>query len=68
MKPLIDCIVFCGGKCGSTTLLNTLRNNKINSIKLHHKNGFKDVCKNGNKNYKSLYKEFKKNIKYQRSL
>ena len=35
----LDCIVLCGGKCGSTTLYNTLKNN-YKTIKVHNKLDF----------------------------
>jgi hypothetical protein len=36
----LDCIVLCGGKCGSTTLSNTLTNNNFKNIKVHNKADF----------------------------
>lgn len=32
----LDFIILCGGKCGSTTLYNTLKNNQLKGIKVHN--------------------------------
>jgi hypothetical protein len=32
----LDAIVLCGGKCGSTTLYSTLKNNGFDVLKMHH--------------------------------
>ena len=36
----LDCIVLCGGKCGSTTLSQTLLQNNFKNIKVHDNSDF----------------------------
>jgi len=36
----LDCIILCGGKCGSSTLNETMINNNYKSIKIHNKHDF----------------------------
>lgn len=36
----LDCIVLCGGKCGSSTLAATMRNNGYKTIKIHNEQDF----------------------------
>jgi hypothetical protein len=33
----LDCIVLCGGKCGSSTLHHTMMHNGYKTIKVHDK-------------------------------
>jgi hypothetical protein len=37
--------IYCGGKCGSTTLLHTFKNNGYKAIHLHGRQHFPTVCK-----------------------
>jgi hypothetical protein len=37
----VNSIVIAGGKCGSSTLCNTLNNNNINSLKIHSRGDYK---------------------------
>jgi len=45
MVPKVDIICLTGGKCGSTTLLNTFNKNGYESIKAHSKDDFKKQFK-----------------------
>ena len=36
----LDCIVLCGGKCGSSTLTTTMRHNGYKTIKVHNEQDF----------------------------
>ena len=40
----LDIIVYCGGKCGSSTLHTTFKKNGLNSYKIHDNNYFKYLC------------------------
>ena len=40
----LDIIVYCGGKCGSSTLHTTFKKNELNSYKIHDNNYFKYLC------------------------
>jgi hypothetical protein len=37
--------IYCGGKCGSTTLLNTFKENGFKTLHLHGKQHFPTLCK-----------------------
>ena len=54
MVLTVDCIIFCSGKSGSTTLANTLIKNDINCIKIHSKYDFENI-KHDNIKYR-IYK------------
>ena len=52
----LDIIVYCGGKCGSSTLNNTFLNNNFKSYTTHDKNYFEYVCKETNQDIgKTIY-------------
>jgi mannosyltransferase OCH1-like enzyme len=40
----LDVLVYCGGKCGSSTLHTTLKNNGLISYKIHDNSYFQYVC------------------------
>jgi hypothetical protein len=40
----LDVIVYCGGKCGTSTLLNTFLNNGLKSYSVHNNKYFEYVC------------------------
>lgn len=40
----LDIFVYCGGKCGSSTLHHTFKNNNFKSYKIHDNNYFKYLC------------------------
>ena len=40
---LFNVFVYCGGKCGSTTLYSTFTNNGIDTIKIHNNQYYKDI-------------------------
>jgi len=40
----LDIIVYCGGKCGSSTLHNTFKKNSFKSYKIHDNGYFKYLC------------------------
>ena len=37
----LDVLIYCGGKCGSSTLHTTFKNNGYNSYKIHDNSYFK---------------------------
>lgn len=45
----LDIFVYCSGKCGSSTLHNTFKNNGFKSYKIHDNNYFKFLCNTFNK-------------------
>jgi hypothetical protein len=47
----IDIFVYCGGKCGSSTLHTTFKNNGYNSYKIHDNNYFKFLCNTFKKDF-----------------
>jgi hypothetical protein len=53
----LDCIVLCSGKCGSTTLSNTLEKNNFKNIKVHNKLDFYNQF-----NYDGLIEKINKNL------
>jgi hypothetical protein len=40
----LDILVYCGGKCGSSTLHTTFKNNGYKSYKIHNNCYFKELC------------------------
>lgn len=40
----LDVLVYCGGKCGSSTLHTTFKQNALTSYKIHDNSYFKYVC------------------------
>ena len=40
----LDIIVYCGGKCGSSTLHTTFKKNGYTSYKIHDNSYFKYLC------------------------
>jgi len=52
----LDIIVYCGGKCGSSTLTNTFLNNNFKCYSTHDKKYFEYVCKCTNQDIgKTIY-------------
>jgi hypothetical protein len=52
----LDIIVYCGGKCGSSTLHNTFKKNGYKSFKIHNNNYFQYLCNNFKKDInKTIY-------------
>lgn len=45
----LDIIVYCGGKCGSSTLHYTFKHNGYKTFKVHDNDYFKFLCRNFNK-------------------
>ena len=45
MTTLYNVLVYCGGKCGSRTLFNTLNLNEYKCIQIHNNNYFVNVLK-----------------------
>ena len=43
---MIDCFVYCGGKCGSLTLYHTLLNNGFQTIHSHDNNNWSQFNEN----------------------
>lgn len=58
----VNIFVYCGGKCGSTTLENTFKKNNYNVIRLHYNGEFKIVHKY-DKNIFDILDNNKKNKK-----
>ena len=58
----INIFVYCGGKCGSSTLENTLKKNNYNILRLHSNQEFK-LTYNCNRNIFDILNENKKNKK-----
>lgn len=58
-----DCknvFVYCSGKCGSSTLLNTFTNNKFDTIHLHDNSYYKYAYKSKNSIFELIDKSCKK--------
>ena len=65
----LDVIVYCGGKCGSSTLNNTFLKNGLNSFKTHDNNYFKYLCNKFNKDKnKSIFDVINFNKKQKKTL
>jgi hypothetical protein len=60
----LDIIVYCGGKCGSSTLHTTFKKNGFKSYKIHDNNYFKYLCNVFKKdNNKTIYDVIDFNVK-----
>jgi hypothetical protein len=65
----LDIIVYCGGKCGSSTLHNTFKKNGFKSYKIHTNNYFKYLCNTFKKDTdKSIFDVIDFNIKQEKNI
>ena len=65
----LDIIVYCGGKCGSSTLHTTFKNNGYKSYKIHDNNYFKFLCNTFKKDTnKTIFDVIDFNVKQRKNI
>jgi hypothetical protein len=66
---VLDVLVYCGGKCGTSTLLNTCLNNDLKCYSVHNNKYFEYVCNRTNKDVnKTIYDVIDFNVKQNKKL
>jgi hypothetical protein len=65
----LDIIVYCGGKCGSSTLHSTFKSNGYKSYQIHDNNYFKFLCNTFKKdNNKTIFDVIDFNVKQSKNI